>query len=140
MGLDASREDDDECTIEPSDISTLAEASPAIDLSEIREILRARRLRGNFIGKKIFADPAWDILLSLLTSEIASVEMPVTALCEAAAVPPTTALRWIQQMTDWGLLIRREDPFDKRRAFIALAPETSQSLRRYFHTIRARPI
>jgi hypothetical protein len=35
-------------------------------------------------------------------------------------VPPTTALRWIGQMTEAGLLERVEDETDRRRAFIAL--------------------
>jgi DNA-binding MarR family transcriptional regulator len=58
--------------------------------------------------------------------------VPVSSLCEASAVPATTALRWIKTMTESGLLTRRADPLDGRRVFIEMSPATSQSLRHYF--------
>ena len=58
--------------------------------------------------------------------------MPVSSLCIAAAVPATTALRWIKTMTDAGLFKRRADPHDGRRVFIELAPKASQATRGYF--------
>jgi predicted transcriptional regulator len=63
----------------------------------------------------LFADPAWDMLLDLLQAEIAQHRVPVSSLCIAAAVPATTALRWIKTMTDVGLFKRRADPHDGRR-------------------------
>ena len=39
----------------------------------------------------------------------------VTSLCIASGVPPTTALRWIAQMSEAGLLERVEDEADRRR-------------------------
>ena len=58
--------------------------------------------------------------------------MCVTSLCIAAAVPATTALRWIAQMTEMGLLVREQDPEDKRRAFIALSDSAADAMARYF--------
>jgi DNA-binding MarR family transcriptional regulator len=53
-------------------------------------------------------------------------------LCIAAAVPATTALRWLKTMVQQGLFIRRADPHDGRRVFVQLAPEASLALRNYF--------
>ena len=53
----------------------------------------------------------------------------------AAAVPATTALRWIKTMTDSGLFMRRADPHDGRRVFVEMAPDTSLAMRRYFTEI-----
>ena len=58
--------------------------------------------------------------------------MPVSSLCIAAAVPATTALRWIKTLTDNGLLVRRTDPHDGRRVFVEMAPTTSIAMKRYF--------
>ena len=58
-------------------------------------------------------------------------------LCIAAAVPATTALRWIKTMTDNGLFLRRADPHDGRRVFIELAPDASVGMRRYFAEVGA---
>jgi len=39
----------------------------------------------------------------------------------AAAVPTTTALRWIRTLTEAGLLERRTDAGDARRSFVILS-------------------
>lgn len=106
--------------------------APPVSGETIRSVLRARRLRARYFDESLFADPAWDMLLDLLQAEIAQHRVPVSSLCIAAAVPATTALRWIKTMTDDGLLVRRADPHDGRRVFIELAPSASKAMRRYF--------
>jgi DNA-binding MarR family transcriptional regulator len=106
--------------------------APGVCPDLVRQVIRARRLRSRFFDEELFADPAWDMLLDLLQAEIAQHRVPVSSLCIAAAVPPTTALRWIKTMTDVGLFKRRADPHDGRRIFVELSPEASDAMRRYF--------
>ena len=111
--------------------------APAVDFplpsaETIASVIRARRLRSRYFAEDLFADPAWDMLLDLLQAEIRQLRVPVSSLCIAAAVPATTALRWLKAMVSQGLFIRRADPHDGRRVFVELAPEASQALRRYF--------
>lgn len=108
---------------------------PAVSLEAVRQVIRARRLRSRFFDEELFADPAWDMLLDLLQAEIAQHRVPVSSLCIAAAVPATTALRWIKSMTDAGLFRRRADPHDGRRVFVELSPKASQALRQYFREV-----
>ena len=108
---------------------------PPVSIEAVRQVIRARRLRARFFDEELFADPAWDMLLDLLQAEIAQHRVPVSSLCIAAAVPATTALRWIKTMTDAGLFRRRADPHDGRRVFIELSPDASQAIRRYFGEI-----
>lgn len=108
---------------------------PNVSAEGLRTMIRARRQRANFLPSDLFADPAWDMLLDLLQAEIVQHRVPVSSLCIAAAVPATTALRWIKAMTDRGLLVRRDDPHDGRRVFIEMAPATSASLRHYFKDV-----
>ena len=108
---------------------------PAVSLDTIRQVIRARRLRARHFDEELFADPAWDMLLDLLQAEIAQHRVPVSSLCIAAAVPATTALRWIKTMTDAGLFVREDDPHDGRRIFIALAEGTYDALARYFEAL-----
>ena len=70
--------------------------------------------------------------VDLLPAEIAQLRVPVSSLCIAAAVPATTALRWLKSTVQEGLFVRRADPHDGRRVFVELAPHTSQALKRYF--------
>lgn len=106
--------------------------APAVSAETVRSVIRARRLRARYFREDLFADPAWDMLLDLLQAEIAQLRVPVSSLCIAAAVPATTALRWLKTMVSEGLFIRRADPHDGRRVFVELAPQTSEALRRYF--------
>jgi len=109
--------------------------APEVSIETVRAIIRARRLRGRYFPEDMFADPAWDMLLDLLQAEISKLRVPVSSLCIAAAVPATTALRWLKAMVQEGLFIRRADPHDGRRVFVELAPQTSQALRQYFADI-----
>jgi DNA-binding MarR family transcriptional regulator len=110
---------------------------PAVSPDAVRTVIRARRLRGRFFAEDLFADPAWDMLLDLLQAEIAQLRVPVSSLCIAAAVPATTALRWLKTMTDKGIFVRRADPHDGRRVFVELSREASMAMRRYFAEVGA---
>jgi DNA-binding MarR family transcriptional regulator len=105
---------------------------PDVPVESVRAVIRARRLRSRFFSEDLFADPAWDMLLDLLQAEIAQLRVPVSSLCIAAAVPATTALRWLKNMTDKGIFVRRADPHDGRRVFVELSSQASIAMRRYF--------
>jgi hypothetical protein len=105
----------------------------------VRRIIRQRQLRGRFLDPELFADPAWDMLLDLTAAAAERVRVSVTSLCIAASVPPTTALRWIRQMTEAGLLRRIEDETDRRRAFIVLSDRSREAMARYFAELGRGP-
>ena len=117
----------------PSPLEPVSAADvPHLSAETVRSVIRARRLRARYFPEELFADPAWDMLLDLLQAEIAQLRVPVSSLCIAAAVPATTALRWLKTMVGQGIFVRRADPHDGRRVFVELAPEASQALSRYF--------
>jgi hypothetical protein len=111
--------------------------APDLPAETVRSVIRARRLRTRYFPEHLFADPAWDMLLDLLQAELAQLRVPVSSLCIAAAVPATTALRWLKTMVQEGIFVRRADPHDGRRVFVELAPEASRALRRYFAEVGA---
>jgi hypothetical protein len=98
----------------------------------VRRIIRQRQLRAKFFDGELFADPAWDMLLDLTAARVEHTRVSVTSLCIASGVPPTTALRWIGQMTAAGLLERVEDETDRRRVFITLTDPAAEAMARYF--------
>ena len=105
---------------------------PLPDPRLVRRIVRQRQLRARFFDGELFGDPAWDMLLDLTAARAEHTRVSVTSLCIASGVPPTTALRWIGQMTDAGLLCRVEDETDRRRAFITLTDKAADAMARYF--------
>ena len=122
--------------VEPMGSNQPAADASALNATQVRDLLRARRMREEFLPGDLFADPAWDMLLDLLAARLEQERVSVSSLCIASAVPPTTALRWIRTLTDKGIVQRQADPHDGRRVFIALADETVEALTRWFTASR----
>jgi hypothetical protein len=97
----------------------------------LRRMIRVRRMREAYFQADLFADPAWDMLLDLTLARMEGRPVAVSSLCIAAAVPPTTALRWIKRLVDDGLFIRHADPLDGRRVFIDLSEAGGLAMMRY---------
>jgi DNA-binding MarR family transcriptional regulator len=97
----------------------------------IREILRYRRRRDRVFGGDLFGEPAWDILLELYMAELTYKNISVSSACLASAVPATTALRWIGTLEKKGLIMRRNDPMDRRRVWLCLTPHGSAAMQNY---------
>jgi len=109
---------------------------PPITALQLRGIIKARRLRDRFLPAELFQDPAWDMLLDLSAARLEEKPVSVSSLCIAAAVPTTTALRWIRTLCDSGMLVRQTDPNDARRAFIELSVATTQAMTDYLGSLR----
>lgn len=111
--------------------------APPVIAADVRRAIRARRMRAQYFDPALFADPAWDMLLDLFAASLEGAQVSVSSLCIAAAVPGTTALRWIGSMTEAGLFARQADPRDRRRAHVLLSDRAIAAMRGYFAGIRA---
>jgi DNA-binding MarR family transcriptional regulator len=110
-----------------------------LDRSSIRlarAIHQLRRRRELYFDAGLFSDPAWDLLLHLHVASGEEKWVHVSRACRAAAVPTTTALRWLGRLEALGLVLRESDPRDRRRMKVCLAPEASRAMRRLLHDIR----
>ena len=108
----------------------------AVDAGEIRRTIRARRMRSAFFDGRLLEDPGWDMLLDLFAAQLEGIQVSVSSLCIAAAVAPTTALRWISRMADAGLMVRVADLGDRRRAFVALSEAAGVAMRGYVGAVK----
>ncbi len=109
---------------------------PPLEAGYVRALIRARRLRDQYFRGELFADPAWDMLLDLMAARLEDNRVAVSSLCIAAAVPATTALRWIKALTDRGLFVRSADPEDGRRVYIELSDDAARALAAYLRAVR----
>ncbi len=89
-------------------------------------LLKIRRLRESCLPGIEFGEPGWDILLDLYVARGEQRKVSASSLCIGAAVPATTALRWMAIMVGSQHLKRTPDPRDGRRVFIELT-ETAAS-------------
>jgi hypothetical protein len=111
-----------------------------IDPELVMTIIRGRRMRGHFLDESLFADPAWDMMLELFHSELLHRRTAISSLCAAAAVPATTALRWLTNLVEKGVCIRRDDPLDGRRVYVELTREASKAMRMYMTKLGDTPV
>jgi DNA-binding MarR family transcriptional regulator len=96
--------------------------------ARIRYYLRQRRRRNQLFAADLFADPAWDILLDLFASELDARPVSISDACLASGVPPTTALRWIQNMARAGHLHRTPSETDGRRVYLILSARSRSTI------------
>ncbi|MEQ1687086.1 MAG: MarR family winged helix-turn-helix transcriptional regulator [Sphingopyxis sp.] len=103
-----------------------------VSAREVRRVIRERRMRDELFPADLFADPAWDMLLDLYAAKLDRARVSVSSLCIAAAVPATTALRWIKTLSDASIFRREADQHDGRRIFVALSDQATDAMHRYF--------
>ncbi len=101
----------------------------------VRSVIAARAARRKFFDGDLFADPAWDILLELYALRCEQRRTSVSKLCLAAAVPSTTALRWLEKLHADGLIERDADPFDARRVWVSLSDRGYEALTNYLREL-----
>ena len=111
---------------------TEPEAAAAPNTATLQALLRLRHLRATLFPERLFAQPAWDMLLELLECQLRRRRISVSGLYLAAGVPPATALRRLQDMEDARLIVRVCDPSDRRRQFVELTPHTLHQLQTFF--------
>lgn len=114
-------------------------SSPGAHSAEfVRAIIKARSARRQFFDERLFADPAWDMLLELYALNCEGRRVSVSKLSVAAGVPGTTGLRWIDKLEAEGLIVREGDPLDGRRFWIELSEFGAMTMRLYFDQIPVR--
>lgn len=106
--------------------------------AEVRTLLAERRTREAVLGGELFADPAWDMLLELYASYLGRRVISTSELVSALAVPPTTALSWIDKLESIGLADRTPDPKDRRRVCVEVSNDGLAKMRSYFAAVRSR--
>jgi DNA-binding MarR family transcriptional regulator len=71
-------------------------------------------------GGRLFADPAWEMLLDLYVRGVERNRVSVSDACAAARVPQSTGLRWLGILHQAGLLNKSNDSRDRRRSYVEL--------------------
>lgn len=94
-------------------------ATPAI-IGRARTAYDIGVRRQAVLGRGLFADPAWNILLDLFLSNHHGRDLSVTAACIGSGSSSATALRYIAMLVQRGLVDRMADEHDRRRTYVRL--------------------
>lgn len=101
----------------------------SVDLVKVaRSLYSDRRERDRFFSTGIFGEPAWDLLIDLFVAAQENRSVTTSSACIAAAVPATTALRWLDKLENEGLIQRRPDPNHARGTLVELTPRCHSRL------------
>lgn len=103
-----------------------------------REVIASRRLITRYFDADLFADPAMDILLDLYAAGEEKKKVCTSSACIAAAVPSTTALRWIARLKAAQLIEEKPDPADGRRKWLTLTPKAHARMTAFLERINPR--
>lgn len=88
-----------------------------------RLLIREREMVRQTFGRSLCANATWDMILALYLARHDSKKMMLTALCAASHVPEATAYRKIDELERRGLILRDNDPLDRRRVYVGLSCE-----------------
>ncbi|MCX4405468.1 MarR family winged helix-turn-helix transcriptional regulator [Streptomyces sp. NPDC059837] len=104
----------------------------------MRLLTRAERLAARRLEAVLDEDgcslDAWRVLVLLSDGE----GHHMTAVAEAAFLPPATLTKLVDQLVDQNLVHRRVDPLDRRRILAHLTPRGQTYWRRLDREVRAR--
>lgn len=121
---------------EKSNIESKSKSFTGFEIAQ--EVFENRKLRNDYITHKLFAGTAWDILVFLMINYNQKEGITITKLCEETDVPITTALRWISELVDMGLINRSPDKKDGRKVFLKLSQSAMFLINKYFLEISNR--
>ncbi|GAC1579720.1 MAG: hypothetical protein NVS3B5_13000 [Sphingomicrobium sp.] len=91
-----------------------------------------RRHREKIFGPTLFSDPAWDIMLNVLMSDLDGEPLTVSNASVVANMPMTTGIRGIDRLEVAGLVQRIADPSDRRVIWVRTTAKALQLLTRQF--------
>lgn len=98
-------------------------------------LVQERRKRARHFPLEIAPESAWDILLEVVEAEIEGRHLSVSSVCQASALPATTAARWVDALEQWDLVIRRADQDSAGGDALELTPAAHKALRAYLNDL-----
>ena len=93
-----------------------------------RELLElAERRQALFPGQGL-PDPAWHLMLELLVQHYEGKQYTLEGICEASKIPFETCLRYINHLTNLGVIIRDNSEQNPSVGHVALSSDAHQNL------------
>ncbi len=96
---------------------------------------KSRRVREKYFSQKFFGEPGWDMLLDLYIAELNDKEVSASNLVLASSAPNSTACRWIKQLEDAGLIMKRSCSRDGRIQYKRISQSGFSSMNQYLKHI-----
>ncbi len=95
--------------------------------------LKLRRMRDRHFPEGYFSGSMWDILLELDRAERGGRKYAVSDVGIDSRIPNTTALRYLVTLESDGMIVREQDPNDRRRTYVKLTAKSRAAIDQSFN-------
>lgn len=94
-----------------------------------------KKMRSSYFPETVLDDGGWNIMMDLFVQQQRGREVSISSACMASRVPPTTALRWIDILEAERIIVRENDPGDRRRRFVRLTDKAYTAMSEYLQWV-----
>lgn len=100
-----------------------------------QRLVKLRQRRQKYVPSKFLGEPGWDIMLAIHAYEHVYRGVSISSLAKMTGTASSSALRWVGQLVDAGLIVRQGSSTDRRSANVKLAEDTRHALDRYLEHV-----
>ncbi|MEP2988256.1 MAG: helix-turn-helix domain-containing protein [Parasphingorhabdus sp.] len=99
-----------------------------IDRAE--NLLKWSRLKAECLnlGTGLFSDSCWDMCLDIYICDLKRQQITVSSVAHSSGIPMTTAMRYINVMSEEGLLEKTPNPSDNRMILVSTSTSCKQRI------------
>lgn len=94
-----------------------------------RRMLHILRVGNETLGGQLFSNPAWEILLDLFVNRSEGKRVTIVSLCITATAPAGTVLRYLNALTEAGLVIQADAEDDRPSPVVDLSADAFASMK-----------
>ncbi|HEX8533808.1 MAG TPA: hypothetical protein VF662_06540 [Allosphingosinicella sp.] len=100
-----------------------------------KRLYSVRRLRERYFAPDLLGEASWDILLDLYVARAEQRPVSISSACIGAAVPPTTALRWLGNLEEERLIRRYREGSDRRLVLVTLTDAAFEKMSSFLECV-----
>lgn len=96
------------------------------------KLLKWSRIKAEHLnlGTGLFSDSCWDMCLDIYICDLRNEQITVSSVAHSSGIPMTTAMRYINVMSEEGLLKKTPNPSDNRMVFVSTTPSCKERVTR----------
>ncbi|GAA0467023.1 hypothetical protein GCM10009096_04680 [Parasphingorhabdus litoris] len=88
------------------------------------------------LGSGLFSDSCWDMCLDIYICDLKDEKITISSIAHSSGIPMTTAMRYINVMTEEGLLEKSSNPSDNRMVFISTSDDCKEKISTILRNLR----
>lgn len=116
-----------QCAAAPAETKSVDDTELVI---RAENLLKWSRLKAQYLnlGTGLFSDSCWDMCLDIYICDLKDERITVSSVAHSSGIPMTTAMRYINVMSEEGLLEKTPNPSDNRMIFVSTSASCKERM------------